>query len=286
MNIDKKIKKMLADGLDAENKDFVLPCLNHLESKKQKINDIISNDYLKFNNDVYLISLATTLVYSFTNNGLIFSTQNEVDFSIKINDGKFFLPKKNGFNILYFEIAEKYKDKFEEIALLYKKLKPYLCKIREINYQKEIVDGNVLYKLYIKEEKYSSELIQFIKNNTINIEHIKEKIYDKTGWYYIEDDIFGKKDVDNNIVKGVILNGNWNPYSIDAHIISEEELFIIDNISLLNSYKIEKEKLRRKINEKDKILLDIKNEIINRNNMIRDLKIEIISQEKIHQKVI
>ena len=108
----------------------------------------------------------------------------------------------------------------------------------------------------------------------------KEKIYDKTGWYYLHNNMFGKVDVDNNIINAVILNGKWLPYSTDSNKIKNEGFFIIENISLLNSYKLEKNNLSSKLEEKNQISLEIDNEIDNRNNLINQLKSEINYQEK------
>lgn len=286
MNTDKKIKKIIDDRLDDNNFNYVLPCQKLLEDKKQQIFNSILHDYSGLKNDINLISLATTLNYKFTDDGIYFSLSNSNIFSILVNDGKYYLPKKNGFNILYFEIIDKYKDIFEEIAILYKKIKPYLLEIKKLDYQMRVVNGNILYELYLSEEKYNKQLSQYIKNSNINLNHIREQIYGKTGWYYIDNDIFGRKDVDNNIVNGVILMDKWLPYSTDKKRIKEEELFIVENINLLNNYRLEKRIINEKTKEKDIIFLKIENEINNRNNLIDDLKKDIISKEKIQQKVI
>ena len=286
MNTDKKILKKIDESIDIENANYILLCLKLLEENKQKIYDLIAIDYTKLKNDIDLISLGTTLNYKFTDNELIFESQNPNNFMVKINDGKCFFSKKTGFNYLYFEIVEKYKKTFDELAITYKKIKPYLLEIKQIDEQKKTINGNNLYKLYIKEEQFNKKLIPFIKQNNITIEQIKEKIYDKTGWYYLEDDIFGQVDVDAKIIKGVILKNKWIPCSDDKEKIKEEELFILDNIGLLNNYKLQKSFLNDKLKEKNKISIEIQNEINSRNNLIEELKKEINSQEKVRQKVI
>ena len=282
---DIRIQKKVNNSLKPENKDYVIFTIDYIDREINYVDSIIGQEASDLKAEIMQIGLSTSLSFVYNEDKLEFLSKKDdnEDFIIKYQDGKFVVPSLNGTNSILLNIVNKYIDKFNSIALKYQKIQPFLKHRHKLYMAKEIVLGNTLYDAYLKEYNYSLEAKKELKRIKRNIMIIKENLFSKTGWYELEQNVFASidaNDVDNKVVNAVILKDKWVPSSCDDKNKYIEEEFISNNNELLSQYRTEYRKIS-KINEKQGRLNDnIEKQILERNNIIEKVKIKKNSESK------